>query len=64
LKENRCTIYTSRPKQCREFPFWNDNISSKEAWEEASIHCEGINHKDAPLLSPAEIEAWRKSSLE
>jgi Fe-S-cluster containining protein len=47
LKENRCTIYTSRPKQCREFPFWNDNISSKEAWEEASIHCEGINH---PLL--------------
>ncbi len=61
LKEKRCSIYLARPKQCRQFPFWNDNISSPKAWEEAAKHCEGINHKEAPLLSPAEIETWRNS---
>ncbi len=61
LKENRCSVYASRPKQCRQFPFWKDNISSKEAWEEAGLTCEGINHKDAPLLSPKEIADWQES---
>ncbi len=61
LKENRCSIYSARPKQCRQFPFWKENISSKKAWEEASKTCEGINHKEAPLLSPEEIATWQEA---
>lgn len=61
LKQNRCTIYLGRPKQCRQFPFWKQNLSSKEAWEEAAQSCEGINHKDAPLLTLKEIQDWQES---
>ncbi len=61
LKDNKCTAYLARPKQCRQFPFWKQNLSSKKAWREAASTCEGINHPDAPLLSLKEIEAWQDS---
>jgi uncharacterized protein len=57
LKEKRCTIYDVRPKQCRTFPWWKDLLSEKENWEETASYCEGINHKDAPLISIEEIES-------
>ena len=51
LKEGKkCALYTSRPKQCRTFPFWKENVSSKKAWEETARRCEGIDHPDAPLI--------------
>lgn len=53
LKENRCQIYGARPKQCRTFPWWSENLKSQEAWEEAAARCEGINHPDAPLIPPS-----------
>jgi Fe-S-cluster containining protein len=59
LDNNRCTIYTARPKQCRQFPFWKSNLTSKSDWEEAAESCEGINHPDAPLLSLEEIKNWQ-----
>lgn len=55
LKDNRCSIYSVRPKQCKTFPWWKENLSSPQAWEEAGKQCEGINHKDAPLVSFYEI---------
>lgn len=56
LKERKCTIYNVRPQQCRTFPWWAYNLSSREAWEEAAQHCEGIDHADAPLISRETIE--------
>lgn len=56
LRDNRCHVYDSRPKQCRTFPWWKENIDSKESWEEAKKRCEGIDHPDAPLISADEIE--------
>ncbi|MBM3198930.1 MAG: YkgJ family cysteine cluster protein, partial [Chlamydiae bacterium] len=55
LKDKRCTIYPVRPKQCKTFPWWTENLSSPKAWEEAAKSCEGINHPDAPLVSFDEI---------
>jgi Fe-S-cluster containining protein len=61
LENNRCSIYESRPKQCREFPFWQSNLDSEMNWNMAALDCEGINHKDAKNLSLEEIQAWRNS---
>lgn len=57
LENNRCQIYTIRPKQCQTFPWWKENLSSKEAWIEAGEGCEGINHPDAPTISLEEIQS-------
>lgn len=50
LKGKKCEIYSVRPKQCRTFPWWPENLESKEHWEETASCCEGINHADAPLV--------------
>jgi Fe-S-cluster containining protein len=38
-----CTVYQSRPLQCRTFPFWESVLCSAKAWESAAISCPGIN---------------------
>lgn len=55
LKDNKCRIYSVRPKQCRTFPWWKHNLESKAQWDAAASYCEGINHPDAPLFSSEEI---------
>jgi Fe-S-cluster containining protein len=50
LKDNKCAVYQARPQQCRTFPWWIQNLRSKEDWDNASEFCEGMNHKDAPLV--------------
>jgi Fe-S-cluster containining protein len=50
LKNNRCEIYTVRPRQCRTFPWWPDNLDSPQAWKETALRCEGIDHPDAPVV--------------
>ncbi len=40
---NGCTVYESRPVQCRTYPFWNSIIKNRETWDEESAHCPGIN---------------------
>ncbi len=63
LKEGKvCTLYGARPQQCRTFPWWSENLKSKESWEEESLRCEGINHPDAPLVSFEEIQKGSKES--
>lgn len=55
LKDKKCQIYQERPLQCRTFPWWQQNLRSKEDWEKAATFCEGIN-KDAPVVSFKQIE--------
>ena len=59
LKDNKCTIYPVRPTQCRTYPFWLQNLKSKESWEEASLSCEGIS-PTAPLIPLDDILARQK----
>lgn len=57
LKDNRCSIYPVRPTQCRTFPWWAQNLSSPEAWQEAAKYCEGITQaKDAPTVPVETIQ--------
>lgn len=39
----KCTVYDQRPRQCKTWPFWDSNLKSPEAWEEAASHCPGCN---------------------
>ena len=41
--DNGCTIYPVRPTQCRTYPFWPENVESKEDWEAESEGCPGID---------------------
>jgi uncharacterized protein len=55
LKDKKCTIYQARPKQCRTFPWWRENLNSRESWNLASQGCEGINDQ-APIVPFEKIE--------
>lgn len=37
-----CSIYPVRPQQCRTWPFWPENLASKEAWDQAAQRCPGM----------------------
>jgi len=55
LDKNKCLIYNVRPKQCRTYPWWTENLNSKECWESQKDACEGINDS-APIVSYETIE--------
>lgn len=55
LKDKKCEIYQVRPKQCRTYPWWQQNLNSSESWKLAATDCEGIND-EAPLVPFEEIE--------
>jgi len=64
LSGTSCSIYDARPTQCRTYPFWLMNILSPEDWTGAALFCEGINHADAPLVTPSQIFEQCRSDLE
>lgn len=39
-----CTIYEVRPRQCRTWPFWDELLKSRVAWDRAAENCPGMNH--------------------
>jgi hypothetical protein len=42
LRHGRCLIYPVRPTQCRTWPFWPSNLSSRAAWRAVAERCPGI----------------------
>lgn len=55
LKGKFCQIYEVRPTQCQTYPWWPQNLSSKEDWQNAQKECEGINN-EAPKVDFEIIE--------
>lgn len=55
LKDKKCQVYGARPTQCRTYPWWPQNLTTPEAWQETAQHCEGIN-PSAPLIACETIE--------
>lgn len=53
--KKRCGLYDLRPKQCKTFPFWPQNIETPEAWNEIALHCEGIG-PDRPIVNLETIQ--------
>jgi Fe-S-cluster containining protein len=49
-----CTVYQSRPLQCRTFPFWESILVSAAAWEGAGRECPGMGQGE--LYSMTRIE--------
>lgn len=52
-----CSIYPVRPVQCRTWPFWNGLLKSRNAWEQATQSCPGMNK--GKHYGFVEIEALR-----
>jgi len=44
LKRRGCSIYPVRPLQCRTWPFWPENLESRQRWDAAAVRCHGMNH--------------------
>jgi Fe-S-cluster containining protein len=57
--QKKCVIYSVRPSQCRNWPFWSENLTSPNAWNEAARKCPGINR--GRLYSYDEIQKIRKN---
>lgn len=53
-----CTVYEDRPIQCRTWPFWNSNLSSRREWKETCRVCPGSG--TGRLYTFEEIEVRRK----
>jgi Fe-S-cluster containining protein len=54
LKDKKCEVYGERPLQCRTYPWWPENLNSKESFALAALECEGVND-DAPVVPLHEI---------
>ncbi len=52
-----CGIYSVRPLQCRTWPFWTQNLSSSDAWNEAHVICPGMDQ--GPHHDFVQIETTR-----
>jgi len=46
-----CSVYESRPNQCRSWPFWSENLETPKSWAKVSRGCPGCNQgKLYPLI--------------
>lgn len=60
--ERRCGVYPARPKQCRTWPFWEENLV-RERWEgPVSATCPGIGQGE--LHSADEIDRQARETEE
>ncbi len=55
-----CSVYESRPLQCRTWPFWEGNLTSRRRWNETARRCLGIN--EGRHFSKGEIESIRDAA--
>jgi len=53
-----CEIYSTRPNQCRTWPFWKSNLKSEFTWQDAAKTCPGIDR--GQWYSSIQIEAILK----
>jgi len=52
-KDSRCAIYPVRPKQCKTWPFWEENLRHKSWNGEVKDCCPGIGK--GPLVPAEEV---------
>lgn len=52
-REQGCTIYPVRPRQCHTWPFWESNVATPEDWKETCRICPGSGQGE--LISTEEI---------
>ena len=42
LAPEGCSIHNGKPIQCRSYPFWKENMTSKSMWNLVGAFCPGI----------------------
>ena len=57
----KCSVYQSRPIQCRTWPFWDSNLKSKKDWKETCEVCPGAGVGRLYTLSEIEKARTEKS---
>ena len=51
LDENKkCTVYQSRPAQCKSYPFWAENVRSDRSWKRTVKECPGLGAEDMIII--------------
>jgi Fe-S-cluster containining protein len=57
-----CSIYEVRPAQCRTWPFWPENLTSKRAWNTVKRRtpCPGMG--EGPLIPADKIRVLREAT--
>eukprot|EP01027_Heterolobosea_sp_BB2_P011224 GEZU01016356.1.p1 GENE.GEZU01016356.1~~GEZU01016356.1.p1 ORF type:complete len:341 (+),score=50.72 GEZU01016356.1:41-1063(+) len=60
--DNKCTVYASRPIQCRAYPFFPGVMKSFASWTEEAKQCPGIDVKNTPRPSEALIKQKAKEN--
>tara|TARA_Y100001954_G_C15423892_1_gene413575 strand:- start:72 stop:518 length:447 start_codon:yes stop_codon:yes gene_type:complete len=48
--EKKCTVYLSRPAQCKSFPFWAENLRTDRAWKQTVSSCPGLESEEAFII--------------
>lgn len=60
-RTRRCTVYESRPTQCRTWPFWDSNLKKPKDWKQTCEVCPGAGTGRLYTLEEIEITRKRKS---
>jgi Fe-S-cluster containining protein len=55
LVDNQCSIYETRPRQCRTWPFWEENLDADVWNKDVAAFCPGVGR--GRLYTAAEIES-------
>ncbi|MCB0361171.1 MAG: YkgJ family cysteine cluster protein [Bdellovibrionales bacterium] len=61
LEENKCRVYSSRPTQCRTWPFWPENLNPRAWKSEILDFCPGANK--GRLFTAPEIDKLKNDQL-
>ncbi len=56
-ESRQCTVYASRPRQCRTWPFWDSNLRTPESWQATCEVCPGSGK--GQLVTLHQIESQR-----
>jgi uncharacterized protein len=54
-KKVGCTVYEARPIQCQTWPFWPENLATREDWDHVTSLCPGSGQ--GQFFSVEEIRA-------
>ncbi len=51
-----CSLYEDRPLQCRTFPWWPENLRSRQEWRSVARACEGVGQGRLVPISEIRIQ--------
>lgn len=63
---SECAIHPVKPQQCRSYPFWPENLTTPQAYAEATLRCEGARRasqdESARIYERDEIERMARET--